>query len=376
MPLVLDFDSTWRLYRFCAENDLVLARIGYSDQDQLQGIVRGAARFARELGIEILPVGVFSTVGHYIFQQLPRYLLADHTLPSAGGDPAEYRRRLLRNARLATGFLSILTERGDPEFGCVHVTHHYDHGHHTLPGGDRSQNELLHDLEFLDLFSSVMFDDTHSPFEDNVRHSIAYREELRRRGRRKVLEGCLEEVAAGGAGKAATAVTDPECVEEYLERTGFDLVVPNIGTESIHARQVGVDWSVLERLHERGVGHRLVVHGYSSIRRLAPEEQRRLGRLGVVGMNAWSYIPQAIGPQLLERSANILRHRDAQRGYPVDFDAGGAPLYNPSDDANVFFGPLLDQVRDLKVRLIADSVFEILKNLGYERLRSKILPCT
>ena len=30
-----------------------------------------------------------------------------------------------------------------------------------------------------------------------------------------------------------------------------------------------------------------------------------------------------------------------------------------------FFGPLLDQVRDLKVRLIADSVYEILGNLGY-----------
>ena len=33
-----------------------------------------------------------------------------------------------------------------------------------------------------------------------------------------------------------------------------------------------------------------------------------------------------------------------------------------------FFGPLLDQVRDLKVKLIAESVYEILDNLGYARL--------
>ena len=371
MPLVVDHDGTQDLYRRCAAAKLVMARIGYSDQDQIQGIVRGAARFARERGIDLLPIGVFSTVGHYIFQQLPRYLLADHRLPAAGGDPAEYRRRLLRNARLATSFMSILTEAGDADFGRVYLTHHYDHGHHTLPGGKRSQNELLRDTEFLDLFSSVMFDDTHSPFEENVKDSIAYREYLEGEGRRKVLEGCLEEVAAGGKGLEESPFTDPSRIEEYLERTGFDLVVPNIGTESIHARQVGVEWSILEELSRRGVGSRLVVHGFSSIRRLSPVEQRRLGELGVVAMNAWSYIPQSIGPQLLERAERIQRLYDPEKGYPVDFDGAGEPVYNPSDDANIFFGPLLDQVRDLKVRLIADSVYEILENLGYAVLGGK-----
>jgi fructose/tagatose bisphosphate aldolase len=368
MPLVLDPEATQDLYRRCADADLVMARIGYSDQDQIQGIVRGAARFAAEHDIAVLPIGIFSTVGHYIFQQLPRYLLADHVLPSQGGDVAAYRRRLLRNARLAASFMAILTEERDADFGRVHITHHYDHGHHTLPGGKRSEDELLRDPEFLDCFSSVMFDDTHSPFEENVRSSIEYRRFLEGIGRRKVLEGCLEEVAAGGKGLAASRATDAAQIEEYLERTGFDLVVPNIGTESIHARQVGVAWSVLEEIHRRGIAKRLVVHGFSSIRRLSPAEQRRLGKLGVIAMNAWSYIPQSIGPQLLERAAAILKCRDAEKGYPVGFDAAGAPIFDSSGDANVFFGPLLDQVRDLKVKLIAGSVHEILGNLGYDVL--------
>ena len=172
MPLILDYQPTARLYRTCADAGLTMARIGYSDQHHLLGIVDGAARFAREHGIAELPLGVFSTVGHYIFQMLPRYLHAGHRLPAAGGDPAAYRQRLLRNARLATGFLATLTDAGDPDYGAVHMTHHYDHGHHTLPGGVRSQNELLRDLQFIDLFSSVMFDDTHSPFADNVASSI------------------------------------------------------------------------------------------------------------------------------------------------------------------------------------------------------------
>jgi hypothetical protein len=368
MPLVRDYEEVQALYRLSAGHDLVMARIGYSDQDQIQGIVRGAARFAKEHGIARLPIGVFTTVGHYILQQLPRYLTADFVLPSKGGDPAEYRRRVFRNARLAAGFLETLTDPADSDFGAVAVTHHYDHGHHTLPGGQVSVDELLREVDFLDLFSSVMFDDTHSSFEKNVESSIAYRAFVESSGRKKVMEGCLEEVAAGGGGLERSAFTDPARIEEYLARTGFELVVPNIGTESIHAKAVGVQWDVLERIQARGVGHRLVVHGFSSIRTLAPAEQQRLGALGVVGMNAWSYIPQSIGPRLLERAELIRRHRHSEKGYPVDFDAAGSPIYNPSRDANVFFGPLLDQVRDLKVRLIAESVHEILGNLGYARL--------
>ena len=147
--------------------------------------------------------------------------------------------------------------------------------------------------------------------------------------------------------------------------------MPNIGTESVTARQVGVQWQVLEELAARGAGHRLVVHGFSSVRRLAVAEQRRLGELGVVAMNAFSYIPQEIGRRLLEEAAAMHGAHDPERGYPTGFTADGAPLFPDAagrGDANVFFGPLLDQIRDLQVKLIADSVFEILDNLGYARL--------
>lgn len=373
MPLILDYEPTAALYRRCGEARLTMARIGYSDQHHLLGIVEGAARFARDHAVAELPLGIFSTVGHYVLQMLPRYLRAGHALPAAGGDPAAYRRRLHRNARLATGFLAALTRAGDSDYGAVHVIHHYDHGHHTLPGGVRSQNELLRDPEFLDLFSSVMFDDTHSPFAANVANSIEYRRFVEASGRKKVMEGCLEEVAAGGRGLAAgaSASSDPGQIEEYLARTGFELVVPNIGTESVTNRQVGVQWPVLEELAARGVGPRLVVHGFSSVRKLAPAEQRRLGELGVVAMNAFSYIPQEIGRRLLQEAAALHAARDPQRGYPIGFTEAGEPRYPDAAgraDANVFFGPLLDQLRDLQVELIAASVYRILDQLGYARL--------
>ncbi len=36
-------------------------------------------------------------------------------------------------------------------------------------------------------------------------------------GTKKLLEGCLEEVAAGGMGLEASDFTDPSRIEEYLE---------------------------------------------------------------------------------------------------------------------------------------------------------------
>lgn len=369
MPLILEQDATKDIYKLCADNDLTLARIGYTNQDHLQAIIRGASQFATDKGIKRLPLGIFATVGHYVLQQLPRYLDANFTLPTKGGDPKAYRRRLLCNIKLATDFMTTLTDPEWSDFGNVHVIHHYDHGHHTLPGGVLSKDELLRDADFLKFFSSVMFDDSHSPFEENMKNSREYREYLEKQGTPRVLEGCLEEVAAGGAGLEESTFTRPSDIVEYLEKTGYELVVPNIGTESVHGEARGVQWQILEELQELTVGHCLVIHGFSSIRTLDPADQKRLGPLGCVAMNAFSYIPQRIGRQGLERAANILKHQDDERGLPVDFD-GDTPVYKNTGDANDFFGPLLDQVRDFQVREIAATVYEILDNLGYEKLAS------
>ena len=86
MPLVLSCEQASNLYKICSDASITMARIGYSDQHHLLGIVEGAKRFSQQYGIRQLPIGVFSTVGHYVFQMLPRYLMADHILPSEGGN--------------------------------------------------------------------------------------------------------------------------------------------------------------------------------------------------------------------------------------------------------------------------------------------------
>jgi fructose/tagatose bisphosphate aldolase len=371
MPLVLDYEGTKAIYQRCADRNLTLPRFGYTNDRQIFGILLGAARFAHEHGIEDLSLGIFTTIGHYVMQQVPRYLLSGHVLPSKGGDPVEFRFRTLLGLKLATDFIRTATESEWMGLNALHVIHHYDHGHFTLPGGSgqRSPNEFLEDPEILALFSSVMFDDSDSSFEDNLRHSKDYRTWLLDQGTPKVLEGCFEEVAAGGRGKdsANSKFTDPRQIKEYLNETGFDLVVPNIGTDSVGGKPAaGLQWDILEGAHRLGVGPRLALHGFSSVQSLEPDQQKRLGQLGVVSMNAWSFMATRLGPERLKRAATILAHHKkdlGMQGYPLTF-IGDEPRYDQTDDANFFLYPLVDQDRDFEVNLIANVVYETLDSLG------------
>ena len=134
MPLILSYAESKNIYKTCGDASITMARIGYSDQHHLISIIEGGKKFSQEFGIKQLPIGVFSTVGHYIFQMLPRCLVADHVLPSEGGNKLEYQRKLHRNACLATEFMSSLTDESDVDYGNSYLTHRDDHGYHTLPG--------------------------------------------------------------------------------------------------------------------------------------------------------------------------------------------------------------------------------------------------
>ena len=54
MPLILDYEPAAALYRRCGDARLTMARIGYSDQHHLLGIVEGAARFARDFDFRFM----------------------------------------------------------------------------------------------------------------------------------------------------------------------------------------------------------------------------------------------------------------------------------------------------------------------------------
>ena len=136
-----------------------------------------------------------------------------------------------------------------------------------------------------DIFALVMFDASHYPLEENMRRTAEY---VRRFGDRVVIEGAVDELKEARAGGEAFEMTTPDEAARFLEATGCDLIVPNVGTEH-RAAQAGKAEYRRERAREiaDAVGPRLVLHGTSC---MGDADLSNVPLDGFVKVNVWTII--------------------------------------------------------------------------------------
>jgi fructose-bisphosphate aldolase class II len=129
-------------------------------------------------------------------------------------------------------------------------------------------------------FSSVMIDGSHHSYEDNVALTkkvvdFAHRNDVTVEGELGVLAGIEDDVVA-----AKSIYTQPEEVEDFVEKTGVDSLAISIGTshgaykfkpEQCSKNQKGVlvppplRFDILEEIERRIPGFPIVLHGASSV---------------------------------------------------------------------------------------------------------------
>jgi fructose/tagatose bisphosphate aldolase len=114
--------------------------------------------------------------------------------------------------------LRVLTEASSP-YGALRVLVHLDH---IQPDAD-------HDLLNWDLgqFSSIMYDASTLPFEQNIERTRNF---MREHGQELVVEGACDEIMDAG-GQECNALTTPERAVTYVNGAGVDFIVANLGTE-------------------------------------------------------------------------------------------------------------------------------------------------
>ena len=134
-------------------------------------------------------------------------------------------------------------------------------------------------------FSSVMFDGSHHPFEDNVKLTkevveYAHPKDATVEGELGVLAGIEDEVTA-----EVSHYTKPEEVEEFVEKTGVDSLAISIGTSHGAVKfklKPGEEvpplrFDILEEIEKRLPGFPIVLHGASSV---APEYVDMINKFG------------------------------------------------------------------------------------------------
>lgn len=265
-------DRRWVVPTFCAEN-----------QTTVEAVLAACQAKAGELGVRI-PITIAIT-GQYLHRsQSSRY--------ARGGNALTGRMLFLNDCEILS--------RPDGDYALVDVITHFDHG------------QIQYDSDVLDGdldgFSSVMFDQSEVPWEENLRATTEF---VRNYGDRVFVEGAADEVVDAES-HSHNSITTPDRAREFLERTGVDMVVANLGTEHRASTQDLRYHPEAARAISAVIGPRLVLHGASSV---PPAELDTLFDDGVCKVNIWTTLERDSAPvllkDLLEHAGQVVGERHA-----------------------------------------------------------------
>jgi fructose/tagatose bisphosphate aldolase len=268
MPLVFSRSEALAIYAEAAQKRRVHPLFSTENLTTTEAILAGAKEYGELIDEPDLAITVGIT---HRYPERPQSSAYSHT-----GDP-------VLGMRLFQADLRTLTARDSP-FARLRVLVHLDHGQHDI------------DRDLLDApagtFSSVMFDASNLPFEENI---AATREYVNHHHDDVVIEGACDIIAHSGEA-GMTPATNPDDAERYFRSTGVDWVVANLGTEhraGIAKLRYRED---VAREISRRIGPRLSLHGVSSV------DPSRLGRLfedGIGKVNFWTALERDSSAQLL-----------------------------------------------------------------------------
>jgi fructose-bisphosphate aldolase class II len=166
-------------------------------------------------------------------------------------------------ARTWMGWLEVYSDR-EGFFDRVEVIPFLDHGWAPLA----ADLELMNASWFQEAMGIIMFDASLHDFDENARLTKEY---VSRAGGNVVVEACpdkvfeLAEIKRKNLGEA-DLLSDPRRVGQFVERTGVDLVVPNLGTEHRTASDVPLEYRRdIAREISKLVGPIQALHGTSSL---------------------------------------------------------------------------------------------------------------
>jgi fructose/tagatose bisphosphate aldolase len=269
MSLILDRKNVLDIYAEAASKRWVIPTLNSENLTTTEAILSAAFDYGKKTGMPDLPVTIGITNQYSHRSQSVYYT---HT------------RQWDIGLKLFLSDLRILTEKGSP-FEKLRVMVHLDHTQwdSDLPllGWDMNQ------------FSMIMYDASALPFDENIRRTAEFIEKHRHE---IVVEGACDEIV-DATGDTRSDLTTPEQAVRYLEQTGADFIVANLGTEH---RASAADLKYhgdLARRISRLTGTKLVLHGTSSV---GNDQIKNLFDDGIAKVNIWTILERNTSPVLFD----------------------------------------------------------------------------
>ncbi|NQT53848.1 class II fructose-bisphosphate aldolase [bacterium] len=273
MPLIVDASEAREVYDEARERGVALLNLNPECPRGIEACLRAAKAVGQRVGADDLPI-ILSLCGIYYGRPQAKYY-------TSLGDPLYGFDCWVSNVEFYTAT--------DGPFGKLRVLTHLDHGQ-----PDAGDAEILEHR--LDKLTSVMYDCSTMPFEENVQRTAAYTERVRDQ---VIVEGAVDEMYESGTGEQKNQITTVEHAQDYVSRTGVDIIVPNLGTEHRAAERDLRYHGDMARELSSAVGKILCLHGTSS---LSPEDFVHLKDDGIIKVNLWTAVEKA-GAQAAVRKA-------------------------------------------------------------------------
>lgn len=278
MPIIRNYNQVKDIYKKAGELGIGLPVICSEDRETLEAILAAAYEIGKEIGNNSIPVTPAWTSRYHVRGQA--------TLVSHTGDA-------IVGCKLMFSDLKVFMSDTSP-YKDLLVMPHLDH---AMPWDDM---DIL--LEFTDDFASVMCDASEKPYEENVELTSNYVKKVKGK---VVVEGCVDEISSSEGGEHEE-LTTVEKARDYIERTGVDIIVPNLGTEHRSSKSEAEYNSKRAREITAALGKVICLHGSSSVKR---EDLHKLPEDGIIKINLYTAIArsggQALVNHVLENLGNI-----------------------------------------------------------------------
>lgn len=266
MPIITGRDKVLAVYEEAARRGWVLPCICSENLTTTEAILTAASEFAAQKGYDRVPITLAITNQY------------DHRSQSVFYTST---RRWDIGLKLFRSDLEIVSQA----FPNVDVLIHLDHAQH-----DTDAEMLESDLS---MYSSVMYDASSLPLEENIRKTKAY---VERKGHQLLIEGACDEIV-DATGEARCEITDADKCEHYKRETGVDVVVANLGTEHRASGQDLHYYADAAKAIKAKIGPRICLHGTSSV---SNDQITRLFDDGICKVNIWTALERDAAPALTE----------------------------------------------------------------------------
>ena len=266
MPIITGRKNVLAVYEEAAKKGWVIPCICSENLTTTEAILVAASEFAFEKGYDRIPITLAITNQYDHRSQSVFYT---HTRNWAVG------------LMLFRASIEVLAEF----FPNVDILIHLDHAQHDA-------DEVLLESD-LSMFSSVMYDASTLPMEENIRKTKAY---VERKGDEILIEGACDEIV-DATGEARCEITDADKCERYMKETGVDIVVANLGTEHRASGQDLHYYYDAARAIKEKIGPRICLHGTSSV---SNDQIAKLFDDGICKVNIWTALERDSSPALTE----------------------------------------------------------------------------